>query len=353
MSVVSLVQATRLPVRTNARLTWSALRTICSTNFPPAGTTATKDIAWSRHRTPCLDAANAIKLRNFGCGRKRRWQQRQYTVSPLYLESQWEEQYRKPITRELWKEFQNEGQRTRDYLSSPSSSSQPSLESSPTGYTEIWSELQAQIYETWNGPGALEPPPESGPTGKWTYQFNFSADGSSRVYERKPQPQPKASSGMAPPETVLELPPGIDALAMSLTPDEACVASLLQESVEGGSLDPWIVLRSMESGKELSLSGTEWLGGIAILPSEVVGLEWGPIRTRGETAGSGPDFVYSLYLLLADHQGRPDRVALCHLHPTTLQLLTPPTLIYSSDDPAVTPFFHAPYGCRKFTFPLL
>ena len=35
---------------------------------------------------------------------------------------EWEERYRRPITRELWTEFQNEGQRTRNYLSSPSSS---------------------------------------------------------------------------------------------------------------------------------------------------------------------------------------------------------------------------------------
>ncbi len=367
-------------------MTWSALRTICATNLPLAGTAASKDIAWPRHFKNCS--------RKFDSYRKCRWQAKHYSVAPLHLGPQrryffsifrgadeedgttketrkqtqsqnanqsdnditniissidtndnidanreWEEQYRRPITRELWTEFQNEGERTRNYLSSPSPPSQqypePSLSSD---YKNLLSELQTQIDETWNGPGALEPPPEFGPTGKWTYKFSFSANGSSRVYERS------TSSGMTPPETVLELPFDMEAFAMSLTPDEACVASLLQPT-EGDPLNPWIAIRSVESGKESSLIGVEWLGGIVKVPSEVVGLEWGPIRTRGKAASNGPDFVYSLYLLLADHQGRPDRVALCHIHPTTLQVLTPPTVIYSSDDPAVMVDVQRTKGC--------
>ena len=223
------------------------------------------------------------------------------------------------------------------------SSSFSSPTSLPQDYEEILLELHTTIHETWNGPSALEPPAEYGPTGKWTYKFELSTNGTSRIYQRC------LSSGLVPSETVLELPPTAEAIAMSLTPDETCIACLLQP--EDNSSSPWITLRSMESRKVKNLTGIEWLGNIANAPSEVVGLEWGPILSREKMANNRSQnydsisFVYSLYLLLADDQGRPNRVALCHIHSSTLELIAPPTLIYSSDDPAVMVDVQRTKGC--------
>ncbi len=270
------------------------------------------------------------------------------TTIDLNVNREWEDNYRRPITRELWDEFKNEGKRTRNYLSSqsllqPPQSPMYSRMFSPNGYEEILTELHATIHETWNGPNALEPPPEYGPTGKWTYKFEVSADDNRRIYQRC------LSFGNAIPETVLELPPTAEALAMSLTPDEALIACLMQP--DDNSSSPRVTLRSVESKIELNLDGTDWIGDIAKMPSEIFGLEWGPIVTQEKMAGSiaqnngTTDFVYSLYLLLADHQGRPNRVALCYIDPLTLELTIPPTLIYSSDDPAVMVDVQRTKGC--------
>ena len=258
-----------------------------------------------------------------------------YNTTTTTTKNDWEDRYRRPITRELWNEFRNEGQRTRDYLSSLS----PSL-----GYQELASELQATINEIWSGPNALdiEPPPECGPTGKWVYKFEVLADSATRVYQRYSSSSGSTSSSASQKEVVLEILPGAEVLAMSLTPDEACVACLLQ-TAEARKDSPTVKLRSVDSGKEAILAGKEWLRDTIYGASEVVGLEWGPIlRLDDET---NINFQYSLYLLLADHQGRPDRVVLCQIDPSTLAPTVPPMLIYSSDDPTVMVDVQRTKGC--------
>ncbi len=240
------------------------------------------------------------------------------------VSKKWEDNYRRPITRELWDEFKDEGKRTRAYLSCQSQTT-----ASSNGYQEILSELHASIHETWNGHNAYDPPPEHGPTGTWTYRFETDGTGN-RIYQRS------LSSNDSEPEIVLELPPTAEALAMSLTPDEALIACLMETNEN--SQTSQIKLCSVASKKQSTILSAEWLGDIG--PSEVVGLEWGPILTRNNSTG-----VYSLYLLLTDHQGRPDRVALCRVDPLTLKSTVPPSLIYASNDPAVMVDVQRTKGC--------
>ena len=248
-----------------------------------------------------------------------------------------EDLYRRPITLELWDEFRNEGQRTRDYLSSPSPS---------PGYQELASELQATI-----GSNALdiEPPPQSGPTGKWVYKFDFLADSATRVYKRylssfrSASASASASSSALQEEVVLEIPPETEVLAMSLTPDEACVACL--QVVKEWDYFPTVKLRSVDSRKEAVLHWTGFLeeNFDGVSGTDIVGLEWGPILMHDDDTND--NFRYSLYLLIANSQGRPDRVVLCQIDPSTLALVVPPICIYSSDDPTVMVDVQRTKGC--------
>lgn len=217
------------------------------------------------------------------------------------------------------------------------------------------SELQASLHETWHGPNATESPPELGPTGKWVYKFRTppaaedarsSSSSSSQVYHRCHIDW--TATGSVQPETVLEIPMGTEALAMSLTPDENCIAWLQappKPAKDNDSSSPHIKLRSIASKMENTLSTREWLGAIANEDDEqtqIVGLEWGPILSHSK---GNKDPLYSLYLVLADHQGRPDRVVLYQIDPLSLKPSVPPILIYKSNDPAVIVDVQRTKGC--------
>ena len=287
-------------------------------------------------------------------------------VSRPASDREWADRYRRPINRELWDEFRSEVQRTRNYLSSPSSS---------PGYRELATEMREAIAEAWNDPLAA-PPLECGPTGKWVYRFAVLDDGGRgaadvaaaspprTVFQRYPVASEGSSTPPPPhsslPEVVLEIPPTAESLAMSLTPDETCVACLTDGDAARGRPQR-VHIRRVDSGAEVSWTARDLLAGRADIvgddatagdDTDLVGLEWGPLLWQDGKAESGDqrddqtnDFCYSLYLLLADHQGRPDRVVLCQIDPSTLVMAQPPVTIYRSDDPSVMVDVQRTKGC--------
>jgi len=211
------------------------------------------------------------------------------------------------------------------------------------------SELTAMIDETWRGPKTLVPPPELGPTGKWVYEFETQAETATRVYKRHSTKETAPTT-----QEVLALPPDAEVISMSLTPDESCIACLLQAEATGEQDDdlstlPVVKLRSIDDGRETVLIGVEWLGDIVTEPVEIASLEWGPIlhleQSNSESTANTNLHCYSLYLLLSDHQGRTNQVVLCQIDPSTLELIVPPIPIYSSKDPAVMVDIQRTKGC--------
>jgi oligopeptidase B len=159
------------------------------------------------------------------------------------------------------------------------------------------------------------PPLEQGPIGTWKYRFSV-VDGDRRQYQRTLEDSTQ--------QVVVELQAEDEILSMSLTVDESCIACL-SENVVKGTRD--IRLSQIETGRQSVLT----MDAISL-----ESLEWGPIQPNGR---------HSLYLVGSDAQGRPDRVYVSIVDPTSMQA-TQPIILFQSDDPAVMVDVQRTKGCQ-------
>jgi len=177
--------------------------------------------------------------------------------------------------------------------------------------------IHDQIYNTWLTSQQQRPPPqlEYGPTGTWRYGFIEPPGGEEeredysmkRIYQRMWQD----SQGYQIQQTVLELDPTDAVLSLSLTPDESCIACLVEDATTNRRQ---LRIRHIETDRQISIDD---VGGI-------VTIEWG-----ASTIFNGGS--HSLYLVGTDSQGRPDRVLVTKVHSTVLQFDEPELLIQSHD----------------------
>jgi protease II len=192
---------------------------------------------------------------------------------------------------------------------------------------------------------------EPGPTGKWLYRFDLlnddddsESDRSRRVYSRHSVPVVRDDiNNQTTRRIVLELCPTEELIAMSLTPDESCVAALVQRhdnDVNGVDITIEIRLRNIESGVENRIRiPTKHTNTSA---ETVISLEWGSdvldvqddLDPLKETR---PYPHHTICFLHTNHQGQPNRVLSTRINPTTMDLINNelPTTIFNSEDPAV------------------
>jgi protease II len=190
--------------------------------------------------------------------------------------------------------------------------------------TELLQKTQQDVQNAWNRQRA--PPPEPGPTGTWLYGFieeppsteEYSSSSASasasprRIYQRTWNDD----RGQETAQVVLELEPHDEVLSLSLSVDESCIASLVENATTG---QRQIRLRHIETDRQSTL---EFVGDNGNLYHSLVGLEWGPML-EGD--------VHSLYFVGTDEQGRPDRVLVSTVQSNVLYVDEPQLMIHSQD----------------------
>lgn len=214
---------------------------------------------------------------------------------------------------------------------------------------EVLAELRALTAHLWDREA---PTDEPGPTGRWRYRLvllpnltegggpSSGEGGPQRVYQRREEAVAAGRDGdSAPPaaQTVLTIEPHEEVLAMSLTPDETCIACLSRDPSRGRSE---VRLRNVSSSRErvLSFDHGDAHDGADGGADSVVSVEWGPAPSGGSHQ--------SLYLLFADPGGRPCRVVVMVVgSETLLPLLAQPTPVYRNDDPSVMVDVQRTKGC--------
>jgi len=264
-----------------------------------------------------------------------------------------ESKYRRPITISIWNEFRHERQRIRNFLSSsvPNTNKWEQQCLNKNDYRKICSEIQHEVNNIWNSDSTSDPPSlpslslaEYGPSGNWVYRFEVIKTGRDgdgdvndrRVYQRYPSESVTfSSSSLLSPQLVLELEPYEEIVSMSITPDETCVAYIIRNDKRSSTQ---VFIRNIASGKELILSSTELYSSFS--------LECGPSLSLS-------DYYQSLYVVLANEQGRPDRVVACTFPSLLLTTenhkpaaTTTTTLIYKNDDPQVFVDIQRTKGCQ-------
>jgi protease II len=239
--------------------------------------------------------------------------------------------YRQPITKELWNEFSNDVAETRKWATA-----------SPI-YQQMYQEIQENIRKAWEDP---EPVPEYGPTGKWMYQFVFRRDDNNvRIYQRC---SARKEDGKNNPQSVAIFDPDEELLSMSLSPDETCVASLVQKSTTQGPQTE-LRIRHIDLGIENNLAGplkqqyaadSSTFGDLASV-DDIVSVEWGPPIFNDDDTWNQP-----LYAVLTDKEGRPYRVDCWRIDPISMTLMEPLQCIYESNDPSVFVDVQRTKGCQ-------
>jgi protease II len=257
----------------------------------------------------------------------------------------WENKYRTPITTTsdemIWNnEFRHESQRTRHHL--------PDVD-------DIKREIQDNINNIWTTSTSSSPPPEYGPTGKFLYRFELLEVGTGteneEIYRRVYQRYSSKESTMEPSSSqlVLELEPNMEIVSMSLTPDESCVAYLVHDERTGISSTR---IRNIDSGMESTLStellfsSTHQNNDVASTSTSPISLEWGPVLQRKKEKDDCDYYYQSLYFVLADNQGRPNRVVGWKVDPSLLSIATGPMMVYQNDDPTVFVDVQRTKGCH-------
>ncbi|KAG7349682.1 oligopeptidase B [Nitzschia inconspicua] len=234
--------------------------------------------------------------------------------------------YRQPITKELWHELSRDLAETRNWEASASKI-----------YQEMYNEIQQNVKEFWED----QPPiPEYGPTGKWMYQLVVCKDDNTRVYQRFP-----AGEDLRNPQPVARFEPDEEILSMSLTPDEKCIASLVQKP----SACVELRIHNIDSDREISLSGPlvhqddhRTAADDHLVMDDVVSLEWGPPIVKGDN----DVIAQTLYVVTADNQGRPFQAGCWRIDPVSMTPMGYLIQLYQSSDPAVIVDVQRTKGCQ-------
>jgi oligopeptidase B len=226
-------------------------------------------------------------------------------------------QYRKPVTKELWNELSTNVAVTRKWAAR-----------SPL-YQQMYHEIQENVRQAWEDP---EPIADYGPTGKYLYKLVVRLEDNFKIYQRY-----STSADGQNPQQIVEIEPQVELLSMSLSPDETYIASLIQKSSDE-SQQKEIRIQHIATGNQTTLAFEPPNDEFSI--DNVMNLEWGPSIENGnddETA------IQTLYVVLSDTQGRPCQVSCCFI---SLHSKASLIHVYRSDDPTVMVDVQRTKGCQ-------
>ena len=199
----------------------------------------------------------------------------------------------------------------------------------------------SELYETIvqeieQAQAKLIPPPERGPSGRYSYEMAVipTSDelGERRVYRRY-------DLETCDTQIVLEFDPSHDILSMSINGmDETCLA-FISQSVLSGNVQ--LNLQCMKSGKQTV---------VPVPNSEVmVSCEWGavvPAIEENLADSNGPVYQSIYYVTVDSTMARPHQVYGCLIDLTTLQMVGNPTLVFESTNPAEIVDVQRAKGCQ-------